>query len=189
MGPWVGGWAIITGPHQRRPGRRGGELQPQVLRLDSLASKRPVVVALPMICDDVDLRHRHQISARVQRHGLAQVGSSCSSYRRRDRHARQRRRTRRRSAWWFSPVGLSARDLLPASTGVFCHWESGSTQGDRRRGGGSQSQPVATVLLVITYVGSAVAVLGVLGLSTLRVRGRQDPRRRRQPILDPSAGC
>jgi amino acid transporter len=74
---------------------------------------------------------------------------------------------------WFNPVGLSARDLLAGVLlGIFCYWgwESGVNLNEETADAevaAGKSAVVATVILVITYVGSAVAVLGVLGLSTL----------------------
>lgn len=185
MGPWlgwVGGWAIfITGVLiNGAQADVAANYSLQVLGLDSLASKRPVVVALAVVMIFVMTwicAIGIEISARVQRYMvLAQVGiillfvvvaviamvrgnveADAPSF----------------SLSWFSPVGLSARDLLAGILlGVFCYWgwESGVNLNEETADAevaAGKSAVVATVLLVITYVGSAVAVLGVLGLSTL----------------------
>ena len=185
MGPWlgwVGGWAIfITGVLiNGAQADVAANYSLQVLGLDSLAANRPVVVGLAVVMIFVMTwicAIGIEISARVQRYMvLAQVGiimlfvvAAIIAMVRGDVEAD----APSFSLGWFNPLGVSPRDLMAGILlGIFCYWgwESGVNLNEETADGdvaAGKSAVVATVLLVITYVGSAVAVLGVLGLSTL----------------------
>ncbi len=185
MGPWVGwigGWAIfITGVLiNGAQADVAAKYSLDVLGLDSVAEHRAAVVALAVamifvmtwICA-VGI----EISARVQRvMVLAQVGiillfvvvavvqmalgrveDDAPSF----------------SLGWLNPVGVGPRDLVAGILlGVFCYWgwESGVNLNEETADAEvapGRSAVVATILLMVTYVGSAIAVLGVVGMSTL----------------------
>ncbi len=73
---------------------------------------------------------------------------------------------------WFNPVGLDGGALVAGMLlGVFCYWgwESAvnlNEEADDSEAAG-RAGVVSTVILLFVYLGSAVAVLGVVGLSTL----------------------
>lgn len=77
------------------------------------------------------------------------------------------------SADWFSPTGLGGGDLVAGLLlGVFCYWGWESALNLNEESEETVEAPgraglVATVLLLFVYLGSAVAVLGVVRLDTL----------------------
>lgn len=74
---------------------------------------------------------------------------------------------------WFNPVGLSASALVSGMLlGVFCYWGWESAVNLNEESEDSIEAPgragvVSTIILLFVYLGSAVAILGVLGLETI----------------------
>lgn len=74
---------------------------------------------------------------------------------------------------WFNPVGLSASAIISGMLlGVFCYWGWESAVNLNEESEDSLDAPgragvVSTIILLVVYLGSAVAVLGVLSLDTL----------------------
>lgn len=75
---------------------------------------------------------------------------------------------------WFNPVGLSASAIISGMLlGVFCYWGWESAVNLNEESDDSLEAPgragvVSTIILLVVYLGSAVAVLGVLSLDTLK---------------------
>ena len=74
---------------------------------------------------------------------------------------------------WFNPVGLSASALISGMLlGVFCYWGWESAVNLNEESEDTIDAPgragvVSTIILLFVYLGSAVAILGVLSLDTL----------------------
>ena len=74
---------------------------------------------------------------------------------------------------WFNPVGLSASALISGMLlGVFCYWGWESAVNLNEESEDTIDAPgragvVSTIILLFVYLGSAVAVLGMLSLDTL----------------------
>lgn len=74
---------------------------------------------------------------------------------------------------WFNPIGLSASALISGMLlGVFCYWgwESAvnlNEESDESIEAPGRAGVVSTIILLFIYLGSAVAILGVLSLDTI----------------------
>lgn len=73
---------------------------------------------------------------------------------------------------WFNPIGLPASALISGMLlGVFCYWgwESAVNLNEEAEDSDAAGRAgvVSTIILLFVYLGSAVAVLGVMSLSTL----------------------
>lgn len=74
---------------------------------------------------------------------------------------------------WFNPVGISASALISGMLlGVFCYWGWESAVNLNEESEDAIEAPgragvVSTIILLFVYLGSAVAVLGIISLSTL----------------------
>jgi len=144
-----------------------------LLGLDALAGSRPVVVvtAVVLILAMTWLCARGtELSARVQRVlVLTQVGALLLFVVAAAVQLGRGGGALRPSLRWLSPVGLDTDALVPGLLlGVFLYWGWESALNlteesrDRARAPG-RAALVATVVLLLTYVGVAVAVLAVAG--------------------------
>lgn len=74
---------------------------------------------------------------------------------------------------WFNPVGLSASAIISGMLlGVFCYWGWESAVNLNEESEDTLEAPgragvVSTIILLFVYLGSAVAILGMLNLETL----------------------
>lgn len=74
---------------------------------------------------------------------------------------------------WFNPIGLSASAIISGMLlGVFCYWGWESAVNLNEESEDAIDAPgragvVSTIILLVVYLGSAVAILGVMSLSTL----------------------
>lgn len=74
---------------------------------------------------------------------------------------------------WFNPIGISASALISGMLlGVFCYWGWESAVNLNEESEDALDAPgragvVSTIILLFIYLGSAVAILGVISLSTL----------------------
>ncbi|MGL5928149.1 MAG: APC family permease [Dermatophilaceae bacterium] len=185
MGPWVGwmgGWAVFTtgvlviGAQADVAARYVYEL----VGADSLAESRVAVVALAvaivLVMTWICVRGT-ELSAHVQRYlVLAQVGAllvfvvvavgrmvtgnvadDAAGF----------------SLEWLSPAGIPASALIAGMLlGVFMFWGWEAAVNLTEESRDAETTPgkaavVSTVLLLVTYLGSAIALVGTLGLSTL----------------------
>lgn len=185
MGPWMGwmgGWAIfstgvlVIGAQADVAAKYLFHL----VRLESLAESRVAVVVfacvLVLLLTFLSVRGT-EMSARFQRVMVSiQVGAlvifvivaifqmmtgrveaGASSF----------------SLDWFNPIGLSASALISGMLlGVFCYWGWESAVNLNEESEDSIEAPgragvISTIILLFVYLGSAVAILGVLGLETI----------------------
>ncbi|WP_370894660.1 APC family permease [Janibacter sp. GXQ6167] len=74
---------------------------------------------------------------------------------------------------WLNPIGLSGSALIAGMLlGVFCYWGWESAVNLTEETRDSETAPgkaavVSTILLLVIYIGSAIAIIGVLGLGVL----------------------
>lgn len=185
MGPWVGwmgGWAIFS-TGVLVIGAQADVAAKYIfviLGLDSLADNRVAVVlfacALVLVLTWLSVRGT-ELSARFQRIMVAiqvgalivfilvalfqmatgRVAADANSF----------------SLDWFNPVGLSASAIISGMLlGVFCYWGWESAVNLNEESEDTIDAPgragvVSTVILLFVYLGSAVAILGVLSLETI----------------------
>lgn len=186
MGPWlgwVGGWAIfitgvlVNGAQADVAARYSLDL----LGLDALAERRWAVVSLAVVMVFVMTwicAVGIELSAKVQRiMVMAQVGTIMlfvvvaviAMVR-----GRVAAGAPGFSLQWLNPIGLGPRELLSGMLlGVFCYWGWESAVNLNEESHDTEVAPgqaavVGTGLLLLTYVGSAIAVLGVLDQATLK---------------------
>lgn len=185
MGPWIGwmgGWAVfstgvlVIGAQADVAARYVYE----IVGLDSLAGSRPAVVALAVaiivVMTWICVRGT-ELSAEVQRvmvflqigavlifvvfAVLLMTGTGVAD-------------APRFSLDWLNPIGLSPSALVAGMLlGVFMYWgwESAVNLSEESRDpatGPGKAAVVSTIILLVTYLGSAIAIIGVLGLSTLK---------------------
>ncbi|MDO5503615.1 MAG: APC family permease [Actinomycetia bacterium] len=185
MGPWMGwmgGWAIFSTGVLVIGAQAdvAAKYLFYLVRLDSLAENRVAVVLfagiLVFLLTFLSVRGT-ELSARFQRIMVAvQVGALLVFI----LVAFVQMASGRVAAgantfsWdWFNPVGLSASALISGMLlGVFCYWGWESAVNLNEESEDAIDAPgragvVSTIILLFIYLGSAVAVLGVLNLDTL----------------------
>jgi len=185
MGPWfgwMGGWAIFLSGVLVIGAQAdvAAKYVYSVLGLDALGNNRVAVVLLAVVFTVVltwVCVRGTELSANVQRYMvMAQVGSVLlfvvvAGWKIISGSVAKDAPTP--SFGWLSPIGLDRGSLVAGMLlGVFCYWGWESSVNLTEESHDSAEAPgraavVSTVLLLIMYLGSAIAIIGVLGLSTV----------------------